>query len=205
LTRGERGRDHRWMVVPALAMSLVLFEAPAGAGSAPAAEPDLLSEDNEHSARRDGRFDYRGTSLVFGARFATIGFACDTLYYGPCSLSPVIGSTTEIGWPRIRFAFDLHTAPAPLFEYDVLISNMLTASVGVAAGNESYRATLLVGAGFVWYGLELRALLAPWRGKNGGRHGIDIAVGWALFYIGTATVGYRWFPPIWNLRSRRRR
>jgi hypothetical protein len=173
------------------------------AGVAPKPTTPPLAD--EYSAASDGGFRYRGTSFGFGARFATIVFECGELVFGPCGLSPFVGATAEVGYRKLRVAFDLHTAPMPLVDYDFIIMNVLTAGLGVAAGNESYRAILLLQGGYFWYGLELRALLAPWRGKNGGRHGIDLGISWALLYVGAATVSYRWFPPALNLRSRRKR
>ncbi len=191
-------------------MSLSLLGEPEADGGltseAARAEPAEVAielEDDEYSARRDAGFRYRGTSLGFGARFMTV-FYCDD-EYGSCAVSPFVGVTTEVGGRRVRLVFDLYTAPAPLIDYDYLVFNVLTANVGVAVGNESYRASLLVGGGYFWYGAELRGLFAPWRGRNGGRHGIDIGLGWGLLAVGTLTVGYRWFPPKVNLRSRSRR
>ncbi len=166
------------------------------------ASEDQWTDDDEYSARRAAGFRYRGTSLGFGARFMTV-FYCDN-EYGSCAVSPFVGITTEVGGRRVRLLFDLYSAPAPLIDYDYLIFNVLTASVGVAAGNESYRASLLAGGGYFWYGAELRGLFAPWRGKHGGRHGIEVAIGWGTF-VGTLTASYRWFPAKLNLRGQRKK
>jgi hypothetical protein len=163
-------------------------------------EPEILPPDYADVEPR--RFRYRASSLLAGVR------GTFTFYDSPtcgdiasCPPGPVLGFSSEFGTRSARLLLETYTAPVPYFPGDIVVIEALNFGFGGLFGNERFRggATLVTGA-FTLLGVDGRFLAAPWTGRRGGRHGIEIRVGttwWLPLHVG---IHYRWFPAALNRR-----
>jgi hypothetical protein len=163
-------------------------------------EPQTLPPDYGEVEPR--RFRYRASSMLVGLR-GTFTFVdsptCETI--ASCPPGAVLGFSSELGTRSARLLLETYTAPVPYFPGDIAVVEALNFGLGGLFGNERFRGgvTLFTGV-FTLVGTDARFLAAPWTGRRGGRHGIEMRVGttwWLPLHVG---IHYRWFPAALNRR-----
>lgn len=182
-------------------VAVLLAQAPAEAAAQTRPKRVFLAED-DLATYEPRRFRYRGTSFGFGVRTVARPAYCRSLREG-CTLSPLLAATSEFGSTHARLVVELFSAPVDYWEIDFgFPPPAIALAVGGLFGNEKVRGGLLATGGYYWWGVDARLMITPWRTARGGRHGLELAVGWGLQDFLSAAISYRWFPARLNHRRR---